>query len=109
WFDVPDVMAAMPDAPKGRKPKKANTSQPSGPATTIAPCYPRLACDPNGSVYLTFRGRPGGNWRVGVGSVWSEFFTRLSGDEWSDAVWIPRSNNLLDTRPAVTADKEKLT
>src|SRR5207253_264403 len=78
-------------------------------ATTIAPCYPRLACDPNGSVYLTFRGRPGGNWRVGVGSVWSEFFTRLSGDEWSDAVWIPRSNNLLDTRPAVTADKEKLT
>ena len=76
---------------------------PAGASGTIAPCFPRLAAGADGNVWLAFRGKPGGNWRVQVGSVWFEYVTRLYGDEWTEAVWLPRSNNILDNRPALCA------
>src|SRR5262249_11219106 len=69
----------------------------------VAPCYPRLAADDQGRVWMGFRGRVGGHWRGGVGSVWFEFVSRLEGDSWTPAAWVPHSNNVLDNRPAVVA------
>lgn len=114
WFVPEDVMDAMPGArPAGQatagKKKKANQKattrrQPNRqPITAIAPSYPRLSSDDHGGIWLAFRGKPGSNWRVGVGSVWCEYITRLSNDGWSDAVWLPHSNNILDNRPSLTS------
>jgi hypothetical protein len=101
WFAPPNVMLAMP-TPAGKPANRANV----GPLikTNIAPNFPRLAINPTGDVYLSFRGKPGGNWRVAVGSVWFEYVTRCSGDAWSPAAWLPRSNNVLDNRPALLTD-----
>ena len=112
WFTPDDVMDAMPGTQVGgraatgnaqqRQPARQPNRQPNRqPITSIAPTYPRLACDGQGNVCLAFRGKPGGNWRVGVGTVWCEYLTRLGSDGWSDAVWIPHSNNILDNRPAL--------
>ena len=67
----------------------------------VAPAYPRVLTDDKGQVFLAFRGRQGGNVRVGVGSVWYEYLTKLNGDAWLPAAWVPRSNNILDNRPAL--------
>jgi len=112
WFAPPDVMEAMPrpaNAPKQGNPNRPKGRAPAGVMGSIAPCYPRLATDSNGGVWLSFRGKPGGNWRVPVGSVWHEYVTRLGSEGWSDAVWVPRSANVLDNRPAVFARDDQLT
>jgi hypothetical protein len=107
WSIPADVMAAVP-APNRPAAARAAANPNQQNRNQIAPCYPRIAVDPSGSVYMTFRGRPGGNWRVGVGSVWCEYVTHLAGDAWSTAAWIPRSNDVLDNRPAVTASADGL-
>jgi hypothetical protein len=110
WLEVPDVMEAMPSGLAPRRARRgAQAAQPAGAAGFIAPSIPRLATDGNGNVFLAFRGRPGGNMRVAVGSVWFEYVTRLQGGEWADAVWLPRSSNLLDNRPGVVAHDGTLT
>ncbi|MEO7155925.1 MAG: hypothetical protein ABI039_00100 [Vicinamibacterales bacterium] len=103
WFTPPDVMDAMPD--NGARPRMAGAKgrKPAGVEGSIAPCYPRLTSDPQGDIWLAFRGRHNGNWRVAVGSVWFEYVTRLAGDSWTDAQWLFRSNGTLDQRPAVLA------
>jgi len=113
WFAAPEVMSALPGA--NREVRGDNKRVTNNPNVTprmvnqILPCYPRIAADSDGRIWLSFRGRPGGNWRVAVGSCWSEYITQLSGDKWSNAVWVPRSNNILDNRPAVAASKGALT
>ncbi len=111
WSAPDDVMDAMPGARPVRravasknaaKQKRQPVRGPNrSPITAIAPTYPRLACDAQGNVWLAFRGKPDGNWRVGVGSVWCEYLTRLGADGWAEAVWIPHTNNILDNRPAL--------
>lgn len=103
WHAPPDVMDAMPGTRGGRGQAAAGRGPRRQPIVSIAPTYPRIGCDAEGQVWLAFRGKPGGNWRVGVGSVWCEYVTRLGGDGWSKATWIPHSNNILDNRPAITA------
>jgi hypothetical protein len=108
WFAPADVMDAMPDDTplargNARRPRAAVANQGRSPIQSIAPTYPRLASDPEGQVWLTFRGKPGTNWRVGVGSVWCEYVTKLGAEGWADAVWVPHSNNILDNRPAVVS------
>ncbi len=112
WFQPPDVMEAMPMNPgaiKMREGRKARGVRPAGVAGSIAPCFPRIAAGGDGNVWLTFRGKPGGGWRTPVGSVWFEYVTRLGGDGWNEATWLPRSNNTLDNRPAVVASADQLT
>lgn len=111
WFAPPDVMDAMPrpaNTPR-QNPNRPKGRQPAGVVGAVAPSYPRLATDPSGGVWLSFRGKPGGNWRVPVGSVWHEYVTKLGSEGWSDAVWLPRSANVLDNRPAVFAREDRLT
>ena len=111
WFAPPDLT----DAIGGRaSPADGPTTRPNGRPAGLgaaararagtAPSYPRLALDDAGQVWLAYRGRQNGNWRVGIGSVWFEFVTRLDGDKWVPSTWVPRSNNILDNRPAVVAD-----
>lgn len=115
WFTPPDVASA--GGGPGLNPYVFNTgSKPrivpklsAGPARArggVAPCYPRLAVDTQGHVWLAFRARQWGDWHVEVGSVWFEFVTRLEGDSWLPATWVPHSNNILDNRPALVADAE---
>ena len=110
WQVPPDVMAAvpLPNRPAAARAANPNANILQRTRNQIAPCFPRLAIDPKGGVYMTFRGRPGGNWRVAVGSIWCEYVTHLSGDAWSTASWIPRSNDVLDNRPALVASDEGL-
>ncbi|HVJ68424.1 MAG TPA: hypothetical protein VM510_10590, partial [Caulifigura sp.] len=109
WFAPADVMDAMPDvAPiargNARRPRAA-AANPAGrsPVQSIAPTYPRLSSDAAGQIWLAFRGKPGGNWRVGVGSVWCEYVTTMGADGWANAAWVPHSNNILDNRPALVS------
>ncbi len=72
--------------------------------------YPRLAVDRDGRPWLAFRHRQeaiwGNNAVMVVGGVWVEYATTLEGDAWSPPRLLPRSDNLLDNRPALvpTAD-----
>lgn len=110
WFEPADVMDAVPSAnplPRANQARNRNREpgrQPNrSPITAIAPTYPRLTSDRAGNIWLAFRGKPGTNWRVQVGSVWCEYLTRLGTDGWSEAAWIPHTNNILDNRPALIA------
>ena len=103
WHAPDDIMNAMPGAQAARRAAAANKRQPNRrPIISVAPTYPRLACDGSGHMWLAFRGKPGANWRVRVGTVWCEYLTRLSSQGWSEAAWMPHSNNILDNRPALT-------
>jgi hypothetical protein len=108
WMSPPDVMEAMPTM-AGTPRRRAAQATPAGASSNFAPCFPRLAADAGGNVYLAFRGKPGGNWRTNVGSVWFEYVTRLQSDAWADAVWVPRSSNVLDNRPALVGEDGKIT
>ena len=111
WFAPPDVMeaaSALGNPGQKRRPRSpAADAQPAGAAGSVAPSYPRLATDSSGHVWIAFRGKT--NWRVPVGSVWFEYVTRLEGDRWTDAIWLPRSSDVLDNRPAVVGEDGKLT
>ncbi len=109
WLQPPEILPApAPAAGKGKSRGKgkgtAASPIPRGVRQQVAPCFPRLAADANGKVWLAFRGRPpGGEWRVGAGPIFCEFVTRMDGDNWLPPVWVPRSDNILDNRPAWAA------
>ncbi|HEV3120391.1 MAG TPA: hypothetical protein VGY53_00745, partial [Isosphaeraceae bacterium] len=67
--------------------------------------YPRLAVDRTGRVWLAFRHRQeaiwGNNAVMVVGAVWLEYVTSLDGRAWSVPQVLPRSDGLLDSRPAL--------
>ncbi|MBX6313726.1 MAG: hypothetical protein IRY99_12520 [Isosphaeraceae bacterium] len=67
--------------------------------------YPRLAVDRSGRVWLTFRHREeaiwGNNAVMVVGGVWLEYATSLAGEQWTIPLPLPRSDGLLDNRPAL--------
>jgi hypothetical protein len=67
--------------------------------------YPRVAVDRSGRVWLAFRHRLeaiwGNNTVMVVGGVWMEHATSLAGDQWEPPMLLPRSDGLLDNRPAL--------
>ncbi len=71
--------------------------------------YPRLACDPTGRIWLLFRHRQeavwGNNAVMVVGGVWLEYATSLAGESWEPPMLLPRSDGLLDNRPAIAFPK----
>ena len=72
--------------------------------------FPRLAIDGRGRVWLAFRHRQevvwGNNAVMVVGGVWVEHVTSLGGEKWAPPVVVPRSDGLLDNRPALVAKDE---
>jgi hypothetical protein len=71
--------------------------------------FPRLTLDRSGRPWLLFRHRQENNPFTSpvpvVGAVWYEYATALSGKEWTPPQPLPRSDNLLDNRPALSATK----
>ena len=72
--------------------------------------YPRLSADPSGRLWLLYRHKQEAVWGrnavMVVGGVWVEFATSLAGDEWDPPRFLPRSDGLLDNRPAIVARAE---
>jgi hypothetical protein len=72
--------------------------------------FPRLVCDPRGRVWLAFRHRQevvwGQNAVMVAGGVWVEYVAMLAGTAWSPPTPLPRSDGLLDNRPALVAGPE---
>ena len=64
--------------------------------------FPRLAIDPSGMVYITFRTRlfPG---RTPAGSVWAEQMVYFDGAAWKGPIEAPNADQWIDNRPAMAA------
>ncbi len=69
--------------------------------------FPRLVFEETGRPWLLFRHRQeaiwGNNTVMVVGGVWLEYATSLDGKSWSPPTVLPRSDGLLDNRPALAA------
>lgn len=69
--------------------------------------FARLALDATGRPWLLYRHRQeavwGNNAVMVVGAVWVEYATALVGGTWTVPQPLPRSDNLLDNRPALVA------
>jgi hypothetical protein len=69
--------------------------------------FPRLASDRSGRIWLAFRHRQeaiwGNNAVLVVGGVWVEYVTTLAGKTWEIPLYVPRSDGLLDNRPALVS------
>jgi hypothetical protein len=67
--------------------------------------YPRIAADRDGRIWLAFRHRLEAIWGgpaiMVVGAVWLEYATVLAGQAWESPRPLPRSDGLMDNRPAL--------
>jgi hypothetical protein len=67
--------------------------------------YPRIAAAGDGRIWLAFRHRLEAIWGgpavMVVGAVWTEYATTLAGKAWEPPRPLPRSDGLLDKRPAL--------
>jgi hypothetical protein len=74
--------------------------------------FPRLTVDRQGRVWLLYRHRESNVWRDSpvpiVGATWTEYVTTLSGRAWTPPQPLPRSDNLLDNRPALAVGPERV-
>jgi len=72
--------------------------QPAGGRQKLA--VPRLTIDATGRVWLAVRSPRLGT-RTNVGTAWFEHVAWYEGDRWSGEVVVPRTDNILDNRPAL--------
>jgi hypothetical protein len=117
--DLINVMPGAPAALRRARGTRANRNilQPNpgragnrNPNTAIGPrgaalnSSPRLAVDSGGGLYLAFRSLAGPvGLRSPVGSVWFEHVVYFDGHNWVGPVFLPRTDGLLDNRPALVA------
>jgi len=64
--------------------------------------FPRLSLDDQGRVWLLFRHHP---LQTGAGERWAGYATYLDGERWAPEMPLPRSENLMDNRPALVQIK----
>ncbi|MFN0124634.1 MAG: hypothetical protein ACKV2V_29380 [Blastocatellia bacterium] len=120
-FAAPEVGAVLPGAGRQRvdaPSRQADTQQGAWPdpemwknrARSLTPqppqrprnSYPRLLAGGDGRIFMAYRtALP--TWWSGVGTVWFENVVSLDGAAWSNPVFIPHSDNLLDNRPALAS------
>ena len=85
----------------------ANPVAASNPQEKTSNAYPRLALDSEGRPWLLYRHRQEfstfGGGVLTAGALWLEFATTLAGQTWTSPQLLPRSDNLLDNRPALVA------
>lgn len=67
----------------------------------------RLACDPEGRVWIVVRSRLN-SFRGPVGSTWVNYAAYLSGGEWTGPILLPHSDNLIYNLPALAAGPQAL-
>ncbi len=98
-----DWKKAQPDAWKMRGPN-LSTAGPAyarrGPRNTMA----RLKVDASGRLWLACRSKHPSFWSP-LGTVYTEFITSYANAEWTPAIYIHGSDNLLDNRPALVSIK----
>jgi len=63
---------------------------------------PRLQTDASGRIWLAFRSMGPVVWSL-LGTSWSEYVTSFDGKIWTDPVYLFRSDNTLDNRPALVS------
>ena len=82
----------------------AKNRVPSAPAKLAAlplNSFPRIAADPGGTIYLSFRTPIAG--QSSLGSIWVQNLTYFDGAKWNGPVNIPNSDTYLDSRAAMAA------
>jgi hypothetical protein len=72
------------------------------PAKNVRNSLPRLQVDASGRIWLAFRTNAPLFWSL-VGTSWSEYVTSFDGKTWTDPVYLFRSDNTLDNRPALVS------
>ncbi len=65
---------------------------------------PRLTVDASGRIWLAFRSMHPSVWTP-IGSSWSEYVISYDGKAWTGPVYIFRSDNVLDNRPALVSQR----
>jgi hypothetical protein len=92
--------------PEAWKTRAANQSTPGPVVRQRAPrnTSPRLAIDSSGRLWLACRSPHPFFW-TSIGTVWTEFVTSYGGGEWSPALYLHHTDNLLDNRPALVTPK----
>ena len=100
-----EVPTQAPENLRQPNPRLAANRRPNaGPQPPPLPLnsFPRLTVDSDGAVYLAFRA-VGGAWRSPVGTVWFENVVYYDGAKWRGPTFVPRTDGLLDNRPALAA------
>jgi hypothetical protein len=94
----------VPLAPNPNMARNRRPNQGIGPRNAALNSSPRLAADSAGGVYLAFRSLDGPfAARSPVGSVWFEHVVYFDGHNWIGPVFLPRTDGLLNERPALLA------
>jgi len=102
-----DSTARQSDATDWTKPN-AEAAQKRQPSRTPVPprgpknSLPRLLVDASGRVWLACRSAHPIWWNP-IGTVWSEYVASYDGANWTGPVFLARSDNLLDNRPALVS------
>lgn len=71
-----------------------------GPRNTMA----RIIVDPSGRLWLASRSQHPTFWS-NLGTVYTEFVTSYDGSQWTPALYVHHTDNLLDNRPALVSTK----
>ncbi len=63
---------------------------------------PRLSADASGRLWLAFRSNAPTVWGP-LGTSWTEYVTSFDGQQWINPIFLFRSDNILDNRPALVS------
>jgi Protein of unknown function (DUF3604) len=63
---------------------------------------PRLSVDSSGRLWLAFRTNAPAVWGP-LGTSWTEYVTSFDGQQWINPIFLFRSDNILDNRPALVS------
>jgi hypothetical protein len=91
-WNKPDPTAVSKRAPN------AHPWPPSNPRNSL----PRLQVDRSGRLWLAFRSNTPSVWGP-LGTSWSEYVTSFNGQTWTPPIYLFRSDNTLDNRPALVS------
>jgi hypothetical protein len=80
----------------------ARAECPSLPPPEPRNTLPRLAVDASGRIWLAFRSSHPTLWNP-IGTVWSEYVASFDGKSWTGPIYLFRSDNVLDNRPALVS------
>jgi hypothetical protein len=88
-----------PDAQRyTRREPNAHPMPPGEPRNTL----PRLQVDASGRIWLAVRSSQPTLWNP-IGTGWSEYVASFDGKSWTGPIYLFRSDNLLDNRPALVS------
>ena len=91
-------------SPDPNKSKDRTPSRPSANFQAPRNSMPRVTVDPSGRVWVAFRSMHP-IWWSQIGTVWTEFVASYNGRQWTGPIFLARSDNLLDNRPALIAPR----